>query len=209
MKQITSVLFTVVILFNSVNAQKVSTFLTVHGGFASAQAKDAKLSSGIGFDFQLKLTERLHFGVKPTLNSRGYNGTALVSTVKATYVDLPISLEADLDGNKAHLYLGGGPYIGFAVAGKYKSNLTAGNTEWTTMKFGETAADNRSPMDIGINLNVGALMEGYSRDFKAGIQTMLGLRDVTPKDAQSLAGASPIRLRNITAYLAFGLTKRK
>lgn len=207
MKKITAVLFTVFIVFNSASAQKVSTFLTLHGGFASAQAKDAKLSSGIGLDFQLKLTERIHFHLKPTLNSRGYNGTALVSTVKATYADLPITIEADLDGNKAHLYVGGGPYIGFAVAGKYKSNLTTGNTEWTKMKFGETANDNRSPMDFGLNLNVGAAIKGYNRDFKAGIQTMFGLKNVVPKDVQT--NNSAIKLRNITAYLAFGLTKRK
>lgn len=207
MKRIVIVLLTAITLCNTAGAQKLSTFLTIHGGFASAQGKDARLSSGIGLDFQLKLTERLHFNIKPTLNSRGYNGTALVSTVKATYIDLPINLEADMDGNKAHIYVGGGPYIGFAIGGKYKSNLTTGNTEWTTMKFGETANDNRSPMDMGLNLNVGALFPGYSRDFKAGIQTMVGLRNVVPKDVQ--ANNSEIKLRNITAYLAFGLTKRK
>jgi Outer membrane protein beta-barrel domain len=207
MKRIVIVLLTAITLFNTAGAQKLSTFLTIHGGFASAQGKDAKLSSGIGLDFQLKLTQKLHFNIKPTLNSRGYNGTALVSTVKATYIDLPINLEADMDGNKAHIYVGGGPYVGFAIGGKYKSNLTTGNTEWTTMKFGETVNDNRSPMDVGLNLNVGALFPGYSRDFKAGIQTMIGLRNVVPKDAQ--ANNSEIKLRNITAYLALGLTKRK
>jgi Outer membrane protein beta-barrel domain len=209
MKKITCSCVACFLLVNAVSAQKISTFLTLYGGFAAAQAKDAKLSSGIGLDFQFKLTEKLHFNLKPTFNARGYNGTALVSTVKATYVDLPLNIEADLDANKARLFIGGGPYIGFAIGGKYKSNLTTGNTAWTTMKFGESVTDNRSPVDAGFNLNVGALIEGYSRDFKAGIQTMVGVRDVTPKDAQDLPNASPIRLRNISAYLAFGLTKRK
>jgi Outer membrane protein beta-barrel domain len=210
MKKVIAVLFAACLCSAAASAQKVNTFLSFYGGFASAQAKDAKLSAGIGLDCQFNLTSRLHFNLKPTINSRGYNGTLLVSTVKVTYIDLPVNIEADLDGNKVHLYAGAGPYIGFAITGKYKNNLTvSGNTDWIKMKFGETINDNRSPLDYGVNLNIGALIPGYNRDLKAGIQTMFSLKNVVPKDAQSQPNTAAIKLRNISAYIAFGLTKRK
>lgn len=210
MKSILTSLLGLVFSISTVTAQKISTYLTLHGGFGTAKGYDAKLSSGIGLDMELHLGSRAQLNVKPTINFRGYNGSMLVSTVKATYLDLPVNLEINLDQNKNHLFIGGGPYIGFALAGKYKSNLsTSLNTDWQKMKFGESLTDNRSPIDYGVNFTAGGFLSGFNHNIKVGVQSQLGLKNVVPKDAQNSTNTFNINLRNITAYIALGLTKNK
>lgn len=200
----------VLFIFGTATAQKISTYLTFHGGFASAKGYEAKLSSGIGLDIEAHLARQAHIDLRPTINFRGYNGSNLVSAVKVTYLDLPVNIEFDLDQNKHHLFAGGGPYIGFAIAGKYKNNLTSSlNTDWQKIKFGESVTDNRSPVDYGFNLNIGGYLKGYNHNFKFGVQSQIGLKNVVPKDAQNLPNAFDLNLRNFTAYLAFGLTKNR
>lgn len=210
MKSTLTVLLGILFFIGSASAQKMSAYLSFHGGFATAKGYDAKLSSGLGLDMEMHLAGRVHLDVKPTINFRGYNGSNLVTTVKATYLDLPVNLEISLDQNKNHLFIGGGPYIGFALAGKYKSNLsTSMNTDWQKMKFGESLTDNRSPIDYGLNFTAGGFVAGYNHNIKVGVQSQIGLKNVVPKDAQNSTNTFNINLRNITAYIAFGLTKNK
>jgi Outer membrane protein beta-barrel domain len=187
-------------------AQKPQVYATVYGGFASAKGKDAKLSSGIGMELLLPFSEKVGLNVKPTLNFRGYNGTLLITTIKTTYVDVPVLLEFALDENKNHMIFGIGGYVGFAMSGKFENNNGTGGG-WQSMKFGEAVTDNRSPLDYGIALSMGGYWETYHRSVKVGLQPMLGLKNVVPKASQNTANVDDIKLRNISLYVAIGLSK--
>lgn len=197
------------IMCSNVTAQKMNTYLTLHGGFASAKGYEAKLSSGLGLDVEIRIKNRAHLNLRPTVNFRGYNGSSLVSTIKVTYIDLPVNIEVDLDDNPNHVFIGAGPYIGFAIGGKYKNNLTtSGNTSWQKINFGEGLTDNRSPVDYGFNLNAGALLRGHKRNFKVGVQSQIGLKNVVPEERQNTTNTFEINLRNFTAYIAVGLSTK-
>jgi hypothetical protein len=206
MKKIITTLLFAVGLIAAVLAQKPQVYATVYGGFASAKGKDAKLSSGIGIELLLPFSEKVGLNLKPTFNFRGYNGTALISTVKTTYFDVPVLFEFAMDDNNNHMIIGIGGYVGFALSGKYKNNNGTGGG-WQKMQFGEAVTDNRSPLDYGIALSVGGYWETYHRSVKVGLQPMLGLKNVVPKASQNTPNVSDIKLRNISLYVAIGLSK--
>lgn len=207
MKRILSLLITIIGFCYTAKSQKLTTLLTAHGGFASAPAKDAKLSYGFAVDLDIAISKQVHFNLMPAINTRGYTGLV---TVRPTYIDLPVNFEFSLGKSNKHIFIGAGGYIGFAIAGKYKNTLTVtGNTDWQKISFGESKTDNRSPMDYGALFNVGAFLPGYKGTVKAGIQTMLGLKNVVPKDRQDEPNTSKISLRNITAFVAISIFNKK
>jgi Outer membrane protein beta-barrel domain len=207
MKKILSFLLVISVFSYTAKSQKLTTFLTVHGGFASAPAKDAKLSYGFAADLDFAISKQVHFNFMPALNFRGYTGLV---TVKTTYIDLPVNIEFSIGESSKHVFVGVGGYVGFAIAGQFKNTLTtSGNTDWQKMSFGEKAADNRSPIDYGALINVGAYLPTNKGAVKAGVQTMLGLKNVVPKDRQNEPNTSKISLRNITAFVAFSIFNKK
>lgn len=178
--------------------------LSVNGGFAKAQGYSSNFSKGIGVNLEQRLGEKVRFVVIPTLNSRGYNGNLGVSTVKVNYVDIPVQLQFDLAESSRPVYLGLGGYYGFALSGKYKSNLTAsGDLEWHEMTFGEDAASNRSKTDYGLIIDIGGRFPTYSHYVKVGIQTMFGLKNVAPKELQEGPSEAHIRLMNYSFYVTY------
>lgn len=184
-------------------SQESRTFLTFNGGLSGSRAKDSKLSSGVGLDFDLALSERVHFNVMPTLNIRGYTGLV---TVKPTYIDFPVCFQFSLDENEKHMFLGLGGYYGYALSGKFKNTLTVtGNTDWQKMSFGESETDNRSKSDYGVLINIGAYYPGYNGAIKAGIQFMKGLKNVVPEARQGEDINNDIKLRSIKAYIEFSV----
>ena len=76
------------------------------------------------------------------------------------------------------------------------------------MAFGETATDNRSNIDYGALLNLGAYIPMYRNTLKFGFQTMIGLRNVVPRDRQIDPSVDKINLLNFSAYLAIGLWEK-
>ena len=205
MKQLLSLVLLLTVL--QVSAQKRILYAALHGGFAGAQAYDAKLSSGLGIELELPLGEQAYFVTRPTLNFRGFSGSANgLLAVKSTYVDFPVTLEF-IAGNPTgmNLYAGAGVYYGIALAGKIKSNPTFLEEIWTPMKFGEAQTDDRSRTDFGINLNGGVRFGEGKRVVKLGIQTQWGLKNVAPKARQDDAYYNTQRLRNITAYLSIAI----
>lgn len=204
-----TVLFLVLLisLSHSTYSQKALALLTFHGGFGDATGQEAKLSSGIGADFDFELSDRVRFNLMPTLNARGYTGLVVVKT---TYIDVPVSFEFSLDDSPRHMFIGVGGYMGYALKGKYKNILsTTGNTDWQQISFGEETTDNRSNTDYGVLLSIGAFIPQYRGTIKAGIQIMHGLKNVVPKDRQDEPTSNDIKLRNITAYVAFSLFNKK
>lgn len=203
MKKIVVVILVMTALNLNVLSQDFKTFVTMNGGFSGSRAKDSKLSSGVGLDFDLALGDRVHFDVMPTVNFRGYTGLV---TVKPTYLDVPVCFEFSLDENEKHMFLGLGGYYGYTLSGKYKNTLTVtGNTDWQKMSFGESAEDNRSKTDYGALINIGAYFPTYSGAVKAGIQFMKGLKNVVPEARQGEDINNDIKLRSIKAYIEFSV----
>lgn len=194
------------IYFTASQAQKHSFYGSLHAGLASSQGHEAKLSSGLGVELEARLSERFYIVARPTLNFRGYNANLQVNSVKATYLDFPVTLESLLgEPAKMNLFIGAGGYFGVALAGKYKTNLSFNSTEWQPLKIGESLNDNRSATDYGLSFNGGFRFAGGSRVIKMGVQTQWGLKNVVPLDAQDATNNNPIRLRNITAYLSLAI----
>lgn len=203
MKKIVSILFVITALNLNALSQNFMTLITMNGGFSGSQGKDSKLSSGLGLDFDLALSERVHFNVMPTLNFRGYTGMV---TVKPTYIDFPVCFQFSLDENEKHMFLGLGGYYGYALSGKYKNTLTVtGNTDWQKMTFGESAEDYQSKTDYGALLNIGGFFPTYKGAIKAGIQFMAGLKNVVPEARQEDEINNNIKLRSIKAYIEFSV----
>jgi len=203
MKKIISLLFVISALNLNVYSQDFLTFITMNGGFSGSRGKDSMLSSGVGLNFDLALSERVHFNVMPTLNFRGYTGLV---TTKPTYIDFPVCFQFSLDENEKHMFLGLGGYYGYALSGKYKNTLSVtGNTDWQKMSFGESAEDNRSKTDYGALLNIGGFFPTYSGAIKAGVQFMTGFKNVVPEARQGEDINNNIKLRSIKAYLEFSI----
>lgn len=203
MKKTIILLFVFVSIQIMAYSQESRTFLTLYGGFGDAQAKDAKLSSGLGLDFDLALSEKVHFNLKPTLNIRGYTG---LITTKPTFFDIPVTFEFSLDENSKHMFLGLGGYYGMALTGKFKNTLSVtGNTDWQKMSFGETELDMQSKSDYGAVINIGGYFPGYNGAIKAGIQWMKGFKNVAPEEKQDDEIYNHLKLSNITVYMAFSL----
>ncbi len=179
--------------------KKISTYVAGHFGLASAKSSTSgatgRFSTGIGLEFELPLAKKISLAAAPTLNFRGYNNSAF--NLKATYIDLPLTLEVVyFHVEELNLYVGAGAYAGIAIAGKYQNT----GADWTKLKFGESAADNRSTTDLGLNFTTGL----HFNKLKAGFQYQQGLKNVVPKDRQ-VNGAS-IKLNNFSGFLAVKLS---
>ena len=86
--------------FNICNAQNTKLFYTIYGGYGSALHKEPLLSDSMGLGVEKSLSESVKLAIMPNYHSRGYNGTALINTVKVSYLDIPLDVEFSLTQNK-------------------------------------------------------------------------------------------------------------
>lgn len=116
-------------------------------------------------------------GVKIEVDEDGYKYENK-STV--TYLDIPINAKYSLDlgGNK--LYFAAGPYVAFALKGKYDVEQSDGVDTYSASGDLEIGSDEEKDdlkrMDFG--LNIGAGMEFGA--IGVGVQYGLGLTNLTP-----------------------------
>ena len=172
---ITSVLF--IALFNTAHAQKkIAVYVAGNFGLASAKLQPSgsttiasKLSGGLGVHLTGQLTKRFFIVAQPAVNFRGYVSSNAVNKydVSATYIDLPAAIEyhyslfKDMKDERGDypFFIGAGLYGGFAVAGKYIDKYL--NNPSVKIKFGESATDNRSQTDYGLNFVAGMTINDW------------------------------------------------
>ena len=221
MKKITASFILVMTLFNTVQAQKkMVVYLAGNFGLAAAKLQPtnsttitSKLSGGLGVHLAGQLTKRFFIVAQPAVNFRGYVSSNAINKydVSATYIDIPVSIEyhyslfKDMKDERGDypFFIGAGLYGGFAVAGKYTDKYL--NDPSVKIKFGESAADNRSRTDYGLNFVAGMTINDwgfgkFKTKLRFGLQKQVGLKNVVPKDRQT--GGSEIKLRNLSAFIA-------
>jgi len=112
--------------------------------------------------------------------------------IKANYLEIPLNLEFKFGyPRRARFFIGGGPYIAFAIGGEVKTKYTTsyragGETIYFRdkdsydLEIGDDPNyDDIKRSDVGLNLNAGVMMpRGFFLRANAGI----GLADVVPDE---------------------------
>ncbi|WP_129714571.1 porin family protein [Pedobacter sp. SYP-B3415] len=135
-----------------------------------------------------------NFFIQPgiTLQNKGGKwentpGAANVSvTQNVMSVDVPVNAVFRIPtGNAGAVQISAGPYIGFNISGKTKTEGSVGSTGGSTesdIEFGNTTDDDLSSMDFGANFGLGYRL---NNGFLIGANYGLGLANQIPKDARS------------------------
>ena len=141
---------------------------------------NAEIPVGPDFYFQPGLL----FTTKGAKNEQVILGENVISTVRLSYLELPLNLIYKPALGTGHLLLGFGPYIGLGVGGEVKYE-EGGLSEQQDVKFKNkvmaTDADDVAyfkPLDAGANL-----LAGYEFNNKLSFQlnAQLGLTKINPE----------------------------
>ena len=101
------------------------------------------------------------------------------SKARPMYLQVPVALIY----NKNSFYAGAGPYVGFGVGGKLKTEVeAAGQSDEVSedIEFGDDSDDAFAPLDYGVGLEIGYEI---NRRVRLSLSYQLGLANVAPKDA--------------------------
>ncbi len=125
----------------------------------------------------------------------------LVSTFTSNYIEVPLSLKLGLgntSGEGIGFYVLGGPYVGLALNGKYKNELTVLGVSSNTTKTVDYSNDSNKEkrLDWGVNLGAGlSLGKMYLEGrYNLGINNLL---DSDASNANNNASAPYRRNRGI------------
>lgn len=123
-----------------------------------------------------------HFSVQPGISLQGKGGKFVESSnfeveQNTMWIEVPVNLVGKLPvGNMTHVFLGAGPYAGFAISGENKVT-TDGNSSETDLDFGDSDTDDLKGMDFGINV-LGGVQLNSGLNLGAGYG--IGLTDLRP-----------------------------
>ncbi|WP_316814431.1 porin family protein [Pedobacter heparinus] len=102
--------------------------------------------------------------------------------VNLMYIDVPINLVYSIPASTAGtVQISAGPYIGFAVSGKFKTKVGNEPEETEDIKFGDRDDDQLSGMDYGANVGLGFRM---SNGLAINANYGLGLANILTKSAK-------------------------
>ena len=93
-------------------------------------------------------------------------------------------------------YVGGGPYVGFGLFGNAKFE-----DESESLNFGNDADDDFAPLDFGLQLEAGVILNG---NIRLGAGYGLGLANAIPKDARGDDDSAKHGVISINAAYMFG-----
>jgi hypothetical protein len=123
-----------------------------------------------------------NFSIQPGISLQGKGGKYRINAnseleQNTMWIEVPVNLVGKIPvGGATHIFLGAGPYAGFAIAGQNK--LEVGNTETETdMDFGNDAGDDLKGIDFGLNALGGIQM---SSGLNIGAGYGFGLTDLRP-----------------------------
>ncbi len=127
------------------------------------------------------------FYLQPGLSLQGKGGKNSIATNEqkqnTMWMEIPVNLLLKLPAApKAHIFVGGGPYLGFAISGKNKLT-TNGQTAESDVNFGNAVSDNLKGSDFGFNLMAGIQMDS---GLNLGIGHGIGVKNITPNNANAV-----------------------
>jgi hypothetical protein len=135
------------------------------------------------------------FIIQPQLNfvSKGGESDYYNSRLSLGYVEMPVNFYYRQKAANG-FFIGGGPYIGFAVSGKVKSEL--GDHE---IQFGNEYTDDYRRVDFGINLVSGYLLPN---GLQFALNYSAGFTNISPVDHTPVDGTNPYT-RNIGLRISY------
>lgn len=146
-----------------------------------------------------------YFSVQPGISLQGKgaklsdddNDNKIEDNVLA--IEIPVNLLLNLPAGPGHIYLGGGPYAGFNIAGQRETTLLGVSTE-DDLKFGKNNDDDLKALDFGFNALVGYQLSS-GLNFGAGYG--FGLTNLIPTSDSNTNGEVNNRLWSFTVGYAF------
>ena len=169
-------------------------------GFQLALAMPFKVSNNVAIQLELVFIQK---GGKSQNVTDDRN--KLISTFTSNYIEVPVSLKLALgntSGEGVGFYVLGGPYVGIALNGKYKNELTllgATSTSERTVDYSNDANQEKR-IDWGFNLGAGlSLGKMY---FEARYN--LGINNLLDDNANNSNSDAPYR-RNRGIGLSVGI----
>jgi hypothetical protein len=145
----------------------------------------------VGAVLEFDFSENLGLGTGIQYHGKGAKSDEVEDeTVNISYLQLPIQLQYRSNG----LFVAAGPYIGYAISAKLKSD---GETE--DLEIGSTVEDDLGALDYGVNLEVGYEFS----QFRAGVSYSLGLANLLPADVQDFVGDGAIKNTVIGVSLTY------
>jgi len=154
---------------------------------------------------QFKKSRDYDLSLNPILSylKTGYETTA-GGKVIVNYINLALPLSFVVNppgsGESMGLALGVGPFVGYAVSGKF--NVLSVDP-YKKMSFGNGIADNRKSIDGGITLKSSIRLSKVN----IGTQYNWGLINLVPQDRVS--NGSYIKSRNFLFYVSFAVGGKK
>lgn len=141
---------------------------------------NAEIPVGVDFYFQPGLL----YSIKGAKSEDDILGQSFNTTLKISYLELPLNLLYKPVLGTGHLLLGGGPYVAFGVGGK-ATYEGGGSSVTEKIKFQKTVSSSDPndvvyirPLDAGLNL-----LAGYEFSNRVSFQlnTQLGLAKINPE----------------------------
>lgn len=184
--------------FNATSNAQTSITLRAGGGLQNINGKDANGSTsknnvipayhfGILMNFGLvddfSIQTGAIFATKGTKIKDDYLGTPRTRTIHLNYIELPVSFFYKPIIGKNKLLLGFGPYVGFGLSGKIKSNLQEDEKIiWqNSVGTNQTGHNYFRRIESGANFLFG--MEFFEH-LQLQLNAQLGLTKINPTDAR-------------------------
>ncbi|HEX7366241.1 MAG TPA: porin family protein [Pelobium sp.] len=145
-----------------------------------------------------------YFSVQPGLSLQGkgakyyQSGTNKIEE-NVLAIEVPVNLLLNLPAGPGKIYLGGGPYAGFNIAGQLKGTSGTATAE-RDLKFGNDSGDDLKALDFGINVLAGYQLSS-GLNFGAGYG--FGLTNLSPGSNSGTNLEKNNRLWSFTVGYAF------
>jgi hypothetical protein len=177
-----------VLLISLISTPLFSQTFGIKGGFNFAKmfaiedgeiySDEIGLKPGINFGptVSFPINDMVSFESGLILNSKGYKitDTDYINKLNIYYVDVPITAKVNYELDDFNVFGVFGPYLGLALAGKYKENYE-GDKYTERIKIGPKKDDDLKPIDAGITLGAGIGIENveFSLNFSLGLSNVI------------------------------------
>ena len=141
-------------------------FQNLNGKDAEGDKLENKLKTGFNAGVNAEIPVGIDFYLQPGLlfSTKGAKANAGDATTNLSYVELPVNFIYKPELGTGRMVLGFGPYVGYALSGKYKNGAIESD-----IKFGDQL-DELKRLDAGANL-----LAGYEFNNKLSFQLNAGL----------------------------------
>ena len=169
-------------------------------GFQLALAMPFKVSNNVAIQPEIVFIQKGGKSQHITNENNKY-----ISTFTSNYIEVPVSLKLGLgntSGEGIGFYVLGGPYVGIALNGKYKNELTFLGATSTSEKTVDYTSDTNQEKRIDWGFNVGAGLSLGKMYLESRYN--LGINNLLDDNATNSSSSAPYR-RNRGIGLTVGI----